>query len=142
MELSLLSDFQCLPSSLYPPSFCNFVSVLCPATLLERSMGLSTKVVMTVFCLEGWRGGGWPARAQGWKRGAGRKFAVRTGLPGRLPWQLIQVLGCPLWAYSKSQHLLSTWCVPGPVCALSPLILTQPREGGTIISVLKMRAKA
>lgn len=97
-------------------------------------MELSAKVVMIVLGLEAWGRVGQPRSRAGREELAGRKFALRTGLPGPMPWQFILVLGCLHWGYyNKSQHCWSTLCVPGPVCALSPVILRQPQEVGTYL---------
>lgn len=79
-------------------------------------MELSTKLVMIVFSLEGWKEGfGQPGSWAGKGELEGRKFGLRTDPPGLTPWPSIQVLGYLHWGYDKSQHLLSVLCVPGPV---------------------------
>lgn len=72
VALSFPSYILLLPSTLYPGAFCSFVSALCPATLSERCMEPSAKIVMIVLGLEacGWGrvGGGGEVGSQGPER--------------------------------------------------------------------------
>lgn len=106
-------------------------------------MGLSTKVVLTVPCSEGWRGGGWPARVRGWKRGAGRKEVCREDRSPRTDALAVDPSAWMSALGSEQEPTLIKHVVWARTCVcITPLNPYATREGGTIISVPKMRAKA
>lgn len=105
--LGALRPLLCPIPSQYPlpQGLLQLVSVLCPATLSERCVELSAEIVMIVLGLEACGRVGQPGSRAGREELAGRKSALRTGLPGLMPWQFILVLGCLHWGYyNKSQH--------------------------------------
>lgn len=83
---------------------------------------------------------GQPGSKAGREELAERKSALRTGPPGLTLGRLFRSLDVCTGAITEPAFIKHF--VRARTCALSPLILTHPRQVGTVTSVLKRRAKA